>query len=66
MSLEYRQAYLQAQSDELRDAIAEAETDGERDTIKQLEKLLRRAEERHKRLMGDERKDDGLTFEQTG
>ena len=64
VSVDSERAYIDGQIDELRQAIAASEA-GSGLTVKRLEAAVARAEERQKRLL-DARRDDGVSFEQTG
>src|SRR5579859_5719143 len=57
--------FLDAQIADYRAAIA-ASNQGSGLTVKRLETALARLEERHKALLNNERRDDGVTWEMTG
>jgi len=62
VSVETRRRFLERRLAELRAAI----TSSRGLTVKRLELTIARTEERHKRLLATERKDDGVCFEATG
>ena len=57
-----RRTFLKERMRELREAVAASNGL----TVKRLELAMARLEERHKRLMAEGRKDDGVTFEASG
>jgi N12 class adenine-specific DNA methylase len=68
-SLEHRQNFIQEQLDELERARkAEiADTDDKRSpTVKALEKAKKKLEDKLQKLLNEERKDTGVSFEETG
>ncbi len=68
MSREYQEQFLQEQIDEYEQLIIEhaAEKGGNRNIIKNLEKQKAAFEEKLKDLMAEDKKDDGLTFDELG
>ncbi|HSH22502.1 MAG TPA: DEAD/DEAH box helicase family protein, partial [Acidimicrobiales bacterium] len=65
VSEETRKAFLDEHLGELRKAIAES-NQGERLTVKRLEARMAQMEAKHAKLLDEHRKDDGVSFEQTG
>jgi len=65
VSADTKTRFLEARVDALRAAIAASET-GAGLSVKKLQLALLRAEERHRRLLAEHRRDDGVTFEATG
>ena len=64
VSKETEQAFLDTKIDELRQSILESKTNGKGITVKEMEKALATAEERHKALVDDSRRDEGgVTWE---
>ncbi|HTU22725.1 MAG TPA: DEAD/DEAH box helicase family protein, partial [Gemmataceae bacterium] len=68
MSREYQERFLQEQIDDYEHLIIEhaAEKGGNRNIIKNLEKQKAAFEEKLKNLMAEDKKDDGLTFDELG
>ncbi len=66
VSAQARADYVGRQLDRFRAAHAELADAGGRRTVKQLEKAIKNLEEKHARLLAEQHKDDGVTFEQTG
>jgi len=61
------QAFVQDRIAELREAISDSRSHGPGISVKHLEKALAREEERHTRLVSDDRRDEGgVNFESTG
>ncbi|PLS75695.1 MAG: helicase [Actinobacteria bacterium] len=65
VSRESRLSFLEAKVDRYRRALAVSEA-GAGLSVKKLERALLRHEERHRALLAEHRKDDGVTFEETG
>ncbi len=65
VSSDTRERFLNTRIEAYRDAIATSRK-GDGLTVKRLQAQLAREEERHKRLLAQQRKDDGVTFEATG
>jgi N12 class adenine-specific DNA methylase len=66
MSEPARRAYLETQVDEIAAAMQAARQAGEKLLLKRLEAAKLQAEERVKKMLAGDRKDPGITFEQTG
>jgi N12 class adenine-specific DNA methylase len=66
VSADTQARFLEAKVDNLRRAVATSENDGPGLSVKKLQQALAREEERHKRLLAEHRRDDGVTFEATG
>jgi N12 class adenine-specific DNA methylase len=68
MSRDYQQRFLQEQIDEYENLIIDnaAEKGDNRNIIKNLEKQKAAFEEKLKNLMAEDKKDDGLTFDELG
>jgi N12 class adenine-specific DNA methylase len=70
MSREYQAQFLREQIEEydqlLRDSAAVPETKGRRNIIKTIEKQKAKREERLKDLLAEDKKDDGLVFDELG
>ncbi|HEU5002562.1 MAG TPA: SNF2-related protein [Actinomycetota bacterium] len=65
VSQELRRDFLSSRVGQLRSEIESAKA-GNAPTVKRLEAAVARMEERYKRLMAEEGKDDGVCFEHTG
>jgi N12 class adenine-specific DNA methylase len=60
-----RVRFLESRMEEFREAIAASEA-GAKLSVKKLQLALTREEQRHERLLADQRRDDGICFEATG
>ncbi len=65
VSRESRLRFLEAKVDRYRQALAASQA-GAGLSVKRLERAVLRHEERHRALLAEHRKDDGVTFEATG
>jgi N12 class adenine-specific DNA methylase len=68
MGKEFRRQHISDQLDELDRAIDASVAEGDRKspTVKELEKVKKRLKDKLDKLMNEERKDEGVTFEETG
>jgi N12 class adenine-specific DNA methylase len=68
MGKEFRRQHISDQLDELDRAIDASVAEGDRNspTVKELEKVKKRLKDKLDKLMNEERKDEGVTFEETG
>jgi N12 class adenine-specific DNA methylase len=65
LSPELRAAYRAEQLDRSRQALAESRA-GKAISVKRLERRIAQLEEKHKRLMAEDTKDDGVRFDESG